>query len=217
MPSGCCACRPRTPNAPPSWAPARSSPPTASTTSCSPSHRRRPERRALFLGDLAYEPNRRGVVRFLDEGWPAARRRAPDAELAIVGPGLDEALAAELRRHPGVRLVGPVDDVADAFAPASVVVVPIWEGGGVRIKVLEAMAAGRAIASTPFGADGTGARDGHEAAMANDPARLGEAVGGLLADPDRAERMGTAGRVCAAPRRWEHTLEPVVEAYRRWL
>ena len=176
-----------------------------------------PGRRALFLGDLAYEPNRRGVVRFLDEGWPAARRRAPDAELAIVGPGLDEALAAELRRHPGVRLVGPVDDVADAFAPASVVVVPIWEGGGVRIKVLEAMAAGRAIASTPFGADGTGARDGHEAVMANDPARLGEAVGGLLADPDRAERMGTAGRVCAGPRRWEHTLEPVVEAYRRWL
>ena len=45
----------------------------------------------------------------------------------------------------------------------------------------------------------------------------GAAVGELLADPDRAERMGGAGRVCAAPQRWERTLEPVVEAYRRWL
>ena len=151
-PSGCCACRPRTPSAPPSWGPARSSPPTASTTSCSPSHRRPPD--GGRCSSATSPTSRTGAASSAssDEGWPAARRldsgrRAGDRRARDSTKRSPPSCAGTRACASSVRS----SDVADAFAPASVVVVPIWEGGGVRIKVLEAMAAGRAIASTSFG------------------------------------------------------------------
>ena len=86
-----------------------------------------------------------------------------------------------------------------------------------RLKVLEAMAAGRALVATPFGVGGTGVRHGVEALLADAPDGLGRALGVSLADPVVAAVRAVAGRRRADDARWSRTLAPVVSAYRGWL
>ena len=150
-PTASCACpRPTpTPSSPPAGA--RCWRPTASTTSSSRRRCATRGERALFFGHFGYEANRRGVERFLEEGWPEVLRARPQARLAIAGGGMDDALRARLAAVEGVEVLGLVADLPGALAAARAVVVPIWEGGGTRLKVLEALAAGRAVVATSWG------------------------------------------------------------------
>jgi glycosyltransferase involved in cell wall biosynthesis len=171
--------------------------------------------RVLFFGQLAYEPNALGLLRFLREGWPRIRERRPGARLRIAGPGADDRLVARLRAEPGVEPLGLVDDLRDELGRA-VVVVPIWQGGGTRLKVLEALAAGRPTAGTPLGVSGIGVRDGEHALVAEAPAALAEAVVALLEHPARGAALGAAGRRLAERYRWALTTAPAEALYREW-
>jgi glycosyltransferase involved in cell wall biosynthesis len=170
--------------------------------------------RAAFFGAFGYEPNARGLERFLARGWPEVRRLVPDATLAIAGAGLDPA---RFGGHDGVEMLGLVDDVAELLAGAAAVVVPVWEGGGTRLKVLEALAAARPVASTAVGVEGIGVTDGREALLADDPRELGAALARLLSEGEAAARMGAAGRALAEPYRWERALADLEHAYRGYL
>jgi polysaccharide biosynthesis protein PslH len=109
---------------------------------------------ALFFGHFGYDANRRGLERFVAEGWPEVRVRRPRARLAVAGGGLEPALRVRLEATPGVNALGLVEDLPGVLAGVRAVVVPIWEGGGTRLKVLEALAAARPVVSTPLGASG---------------------------------------------------------------
>jgi glycosyltransferase involved in cell wall biosynthesis len=169
--------------------------------------------RALFFGHFGYDANRRGLERFVREGWPAARRQRPDARLAVAGGGLDAALRARLAAEPGVEVLGLVDDLPAALASVRAVVVPIWEGGGTRLKVLEALAAARPVVSTALGASGLEFRHGGHGMLADEPAALGAALAGLLADPQRAAELGAAGRAFAERFRWPRALAAAQALY----
>ena len=173
-----------------------------------------PPPRAAFFGAFGYEPNARGLERFLAQGWPEVRRRIPGATLAVAGAGLDRA---RLGAHDGVEMLGLVDSVPELLAGVAAVVVPVWEGGGTRLKVLEALAAARPVASTTVGVEGIGVTDGREGLIADDPHALGEALARLLSDPGGAARMGAAGRALAGPYRWEIALAGLEQAYRGYL
>jgi polysaccharide biosynthesis protein PslH len=175
------------------------------------------EGRAAFFGHHGYEPNRRGLEHFLEHGWQEVRRRRPDATLAIAGAGLDEPLSRRFAAHDGVEVLGLVDDVAALLAGVSAVVVPVWEGGGTRLKVLEALAAARPVAGTAVGVECIGFVHGREGLIADDPAGLGEALGHLLAEPEEAAAMGVAGRRLAEGFRWERTLAELEAVYRGYL
>ena len=164
------------------------------------------DERALFFGHFGYEANLRGVERFLEEGWPDVMRARPGARLAIAGGGMSEVVRARLSAVEGVEVLGLVADLPGALAAARVVVVPIWEGGGTRLKVLEALAAGRAVVATSLGASGVGFRDGRHGLLGEHPAELAAALVTLLADPPRAARMGAEGRVLAESYRWPEAL-----------
>ena len=146
--------------------------------------------RALFFGHFGYEANRRGVERFLAEGWPRVRHLRPSARLAIAGGGMDEALRLRLAAVEGVEVLGLVADLPGALAAARAVVVPIWEGGGTRLKVLEALAAGRAVVATSLGASGVGFEDGRHGLLGERPAELAAAL------------VGPARRPASGRRRW---------------
>lgn len=150
-------------------------------------------RSLVFLGSLDWRPNVEAVAWFLESAWPLVRAAAPDARFLVAGssppPGLDAPDPGK-----GVRFLGRVEDAREFLASGAAMVVPLLSGGGIRVKILEAMALGVPVVSTRLGASGIDARDGVEILVADDPSRLAEACVGLLEDRERAIGIGRAGR-----------------------
>jgi len=163
------------------------------------------EDRALFFGHFGYEANRRGVARFLAEGWPEVRRLRPNARLALAGAGPTAGLEAD-----GVDILGLVPDLPAVVATARAVIVPIWEGGGTRLKVLEALAAGRTVVSTPLGASGIGFVHERHGLLAETPEGLATALAGVLGQPST---YGRDGRKLAEHFRWKEALSGAASFY----
>ena len=171
----------------------------------------------IFVGKFDYEPNAIGIVRFLREGWPRVLGRKPRARLRLVGPGMGDKTATLARSTPGVEVVGPVERVDAALADATVNVVPIWQGGGTRLKVLEGLAAARPVVGTSLGVSGIGFEADRHGLVAETPATLADAIVALLTDRPRAVALARAGRQLAEQFRWQRTLRPAEELYRAWI
>ena len=171
----------------------------------------------LFFGQLDYGPNEHGLERFLREAWPAVRAERPLASLRIAGSGISPALAGLVERADGAAALGVVDDLAAELARARAVVVPLWQGGGTRLKVLESLAAARPVAGTSLGVEGVGFEQGVHGLVADAPADLGRACAALLRDPVRSASLAAAGRALADGFRWERALAPAERLYAGWL
>lgn len=148
--------------------------------------------RLLLLGNLTYAPNVEAAHDLATEVLPRLRRRRPTATAALVGAA-DPAVAA-LAAEPGVEVLGPVPEVATAYAAADAAVVPLRRGAGTRIKVLEAFAHLRPVVATPAAVAGLDVRDGAEVLLGSTPDELAEAAEAVLASPDLADRLAAAGR-----------------------
>lgn len=148
----------------------------------------------LFLGTMSWGPNA-AAARFLAVAvMPELRRTVPDARLVVVG----RDPPADLRSDPaaGVEVTGGVPDVGPYLRQASVMAVPLDAGGGTRLKILEAFAAGLPVVSTAVGAEGIEATPGVHYVQAERPG-FAAAVGRLLQEPERAARMAAAARELA--------------------
>lgn len=146
-----------------------------------------------FLGSLDWRPNLEGVEWFLRAVWPLVRRRVPPARLQVAGSGFPAELAERLG-EAGAAFHGRVADARSFIASGAALIVPLLSGGGMRVKVLEAMALGVPVVSTPLGATGIGASDGRELLLAGRPEPFAEACVTLLTDRERALAIGQAGR-----------------------
>ena len=121
----------------------------------------RPRPRTVFLlGSLNWLPNLEGLDWLLREVWPAVHAELPDLELHVAGSHPPARLLAP--RTDNVFIHGFVASAADFLGQYELMLVPLLSGGGMRIKIIEGMAAGKAILSTPLGAEGVAARDGHD-------------------------------------------------------
>jgi len=140
-----------------------------------------------FIGSLDFRPNQEAVRWLIDELWP----RVPNARLFIAGSGAPDWLCA---RGPNVELLGEVADARAFLRRMSVVIAPLFAGGGMRIKVLEAMALAKPIVATTLGAGGIDIENGRDIVIADDVTSFAEAVNRLLRDPETAARIGTAAR-----------------------
>lgn len=156
-----------------------------------PGGRPRPDRDLLFVGLLDYPPNRDAVRYFANEVLPAVRRRSPDTTFRVIGAGV--AAAEEIGSAPGVRALGPVDDLGPELATAAAVVVPVRWGAGTRVKILEAFAHRIPVVSTTVGAEGLDVTDGRELLIADDAGSLADACLAVLGDADRAASLAEAG------------------------
>jgi glycosyltransferase involved in cell wall biosynthesis len=154
----------------------------------------------IFTGTMSWPPNAEGLRWLLREVWPKVRDSVPDARLLAVGGGPPEDVRRLAAGDDRVELPGRVPELEPWFERASVVVIPILSGAGIRLKVLDALASGRAIVSTTMGAEGAVVEDGEHLVLADDPARFAEAVVALLRDRERAARLGTAARRLAEER-----------------
>lgn len=160
-----------------------SPPPAASTPSSNGA-------RVLFTGKLDYEPNLAALRWFRSDIAP---------ELVFDGLRLDVAghcpapIREEFADAP-VRFLGYVDDLFDELCRGRVFLAPITMGTGVKTKVLEAMAAGLPVVSTPLGVEGIGVTHGVTALIGDSGPDLARHVRGLLDDGARADAIGAAGR-----------------------
>jgi glycosyltransferase involved in cell wall biosynthesis len=176
-------------------------------------HRREDEPlRILFVGSGSFRPYERGIAWFVTEVLPRLRTDVA-AEFEVVGnPPLQPVEA------PGVTYVGPVPSVRPYYEHAHVAVTPVFEGSGTRIKVLEAVANGRPVVSTPLGAEGLPLTpDRHFFQAPDAPAfvrALTEIADRLTRSDSELEAMIRAGREAVAPLSWSKIAAGLVELYR---
>ena len=173
-------------------------------------------RTLVFFGLLSYAPNVDGVIHFIQDIWPRIAEAHPEARCKIIGGQPPPSLLA--LAGPRVELTGFVEDLRPHLAAAAAVVVPLRLGGGTRLKIVEAMAMGKAIVSTTLGAEGIDAVPNRDLFIENEPAAFANAVNRLLADPDLAARIGQSARRLAVERySWSGAAQALEGFYRRIL
>jgi sugar transferase (PEP-CTERM/EpsH1 system associated) len=147
----------------------------------------------MFSGAMDWRPNQDAASYFVSEVWPLVRERHPTARAVLVGREPPAAIRA-LGKQAGVTVTGTVDDVRPYIAAASVCIVPLRIGGGSRLKILEAMAMGKAVVSTRIGAEGLRVRDGEHLLVADRPQDFSQAVDRCLNDAALRMQLGASGR-----------------------
>jgi sugar transferase (PEP-CTERM/EpsH1 system associated) len=168
----------------------------------------------LFVGSMDYHANAEAVIWFCREIWPQLAAEFKNLDFKIVGrnpPPAVQALAS-----PRIVVTGTVDDVRPHYHEAFAVLVPLRVGGGTRLKILEAMAAGVPVISTRLGAEGIAAEDQKEIFLADTPADMSAAIQSLLTNPDLAPRLRKAARTLVESRYdWQVLGEKLAALYRQ--
>jgi glycosyltransferase involved in cell wall biosynthesis len=171
----------------------------------------------LFGGSLDWFPNIDAAQFLATNVWPLVRTRVPAARLVIAGKDpVDDV--RRLEALPGVTVVSNPPSMLPLLREASVVTAPIRTGSGIKIKTVEAMAAGKAVVATGLGCEGWDVVDGVHLRRADSAAAFAEAVVDLLSDAPARRRLGTAARRLVAERYTvERMVQRVEEIYRTGL
>ena len=164
-------------------------------------------RTLLFFGALNYQPNEDAALHFASVIFPLVKRSVADARFVIAGKAPSNALYA-LHNGRDVVVSGYVNDKRTLFASATVIVVPIRVGGGTRIKILEAMAAGKPVVSTTVGCEGIEVTPRVDILVADSPQEFADACIELLRSEAKGRSIGEAGRRLVAQKyRWQQIRE----------
>lgn len=171
--------------------------------------------RLLFVGTVSYRPYERGIAWFVREVLPRLRESVP-VELDVVGSPPLKPISA-----PGVRYHGRVPALQPSYQRAHAVLVPVFEGSGTRLKVIEAMAYGRPVVSTPLGSEGLPVRAGEHFLEAETAEEFTEALEKVADDAARGDeglgRMLERAREVVRPLFWPNIVAGLVDLYRREL
>jgi polysaccharide biosynthesis protein PslH len=149
----------------------------------------------LFAGNFVHPPNIDAAVWLATEIFPKVREQVPDAVLHLVGdapPAAVQKLAGN-----GVLVTGRVPDVGPFLASATAVAAPLRIGGGIRVKVLDALAAGKPLVATPLAASGIGLTHGYDALLASGTDEFAADLVSVLADAPLRRRLAQRARHCA--------------------
>jgi glycosyltransferase involved in cell wall biosynthesis len=146
----------------------------------------------VFVGSMDWLPNTDAVAWFAREILPLIRKRRPECTLAIVGRSPDRAVAGLAARDPRILVTGTVDDVRPYLWGSTVSIVPLRIGGGTRLKIYEAMAAGAPVVSTPVGAEGLEVSSPENIRLAEAPGAFAEACLELMENASARSRQALA-------------------------
>jgi len=166
----------------------------------------------VFMGKMDYRPNVDAVLWFADEVWPGIKAIRPSTTWAIVGQKPHPRLN-RLPKLDGVTVTGWVESVRPYLHGAHVFIMPFRIGSGTRLKMIEAMAAGKAIISTAVGAEGFPVQAGQELVMANTAAEMVTAVVDLLQNTTKREQLGRAASQFANQYDWRVVIPQFNDIY----
>lgn len=144
------------------------------------------------IGAMDWIPNRESVEWFLEKVWPRLHAAVPAFEFYFAG----RKMPAEFLQQdiPGVHCMGEVDDAAAFIADKKILVVPIMTAGGIRVKILEAMAAGKIVVTTPYGVKGIEAKAGEHYMLATTPEDFVRAIKWCMQNKDKAGQIAARAR-----------------------
>ncbi|MEO7912043.1 MAG: glycosyltransferase family 4 protein [Roseiflexaceae bacterium] len=171
----------------------------------------------LSMATMYWPPNIDGVLWFAREVLPLIRRDEPDAPFYIVGARPPAEISA-LSFDASVEVTGYVDDPTPYLESSALMLVPLRAGGGMRVKILEALARGIPIVSTTIGAEGIDVTPGAHLLIADEPADFAAAVVRLLRDRTFADQLAVNGRRHAlAHYDWRAVCPAIEPVYRQAL
>lgn len=147
----------------------------------------------IYPGSMTYSANLDAMEYFLSDIWSTVRLECPRAHLYITGK-TDGVAIDKLPVQDGVTFTGYVDDIHALVAQSHVCIVPLRVGGGTRLKILEAMALGTPVVSTPKGAEGLDVEHGRNILIANEPQEFAGLLLDLLRDEPLRRALATNGR-----------------------
>jgi glycosyltransferase involved in cell wall biosynthesis len=146
----------------------------------------------LFAGNFIHPPNLDAALRLARRIFPPVKASHPGARLKIVGDGPPRALRA--MESPAIAVTGRVPDMTPLLEEAAVVVVPLRCGGGIRMKMIEALRAGKAVVATALAAEGLEIRPGSEFMLAETDGEFSDAISSLLNQPELRQMLGCRAR-----------------------
>jgi len=170
--------------------------------------------RILFLGSLDWRPNQDGVSLLLNEIFPKIRSQVPNATLSLVGRHPPDWMRAQAKATPGVSLFADVPDVRPHLARCGMLAVPLRIGGGSRLKILEALAAGTPVVSTRIGAEGLKLAPGRDFTRTDGITDFADAIVRGIRHPYELEDQAECGRrVVLQNYDWPQLAEKLDEAW----
>lgn len=151
----------------------------------------------VFAGAMSRYANASAMLLFAENIWPLLKRVRPEVTMDVVGGHPPAQLRALAARDRNFRVHGFVSDVRPHISAAAVYVCPIMDGGGTKLKLLDALAMGKAIVAHPIACEGLALRDGAEVMLARDPEEFVKKTVELLNSPDLRERLSRNARSLA--------------------
>ena len=160
----------------------------------------------FHLGSMDWRPNMEGLGWFLENVWPLVQEKNPHLRFFLAGKNIPPSF----NQYQGQQIIidGEVDDAADYMASRELMVVPLRSGGGMRVKIIEGMAAGKAIVSTSIGAEGIQCTHGENIILADTPSEMAASVLSCFEDRTIMERTGAAARQFALD---HHNIDPMMD------
>jgi len=146
----------------------------------------------FHLGSMNWQPNLEGIRWFVKNVWPELHQNFPDLKLHLAGRAMPEWMVR--MKMPGVFVDGEVEDAAVYMQSHGIMVVPLFSGSGIRIKIIEGMRAGKTIITTSVGAEGIDYSDRKNILIANNKEEFIHAVRQCQANPDLVRILGVNAR-----------------------
>ena len=143
----------------------------------------------IFTGGLDWYPNLDAMIYFCEKVWPLLVKKIPDVTLTIIGKNSGSKIDNIAKKYSNIILTGYVPDVRKYMKEASVFICPIRDGGGTKLKILDAMAQGVPIVTTSLGCEGILVTDGEHLCIADEPKKFVEKICGMINNTDEQNRL----------------------------
>ncbi|MGK7921573.1 MAG: glycosyltransferase family 4 protein [Trichodesmium sp.] len=173
------------------------------------------EQTLIFIGSFDYQPNLNAANFLIDKIYPRLRDIYPECQLLLVGKNPPQEFVLATQKYPNIICTGTVPDVKPYLAVSSVVVTPLFEGSGTRLKILEAFAAGRPVVTTTKGVEGINAKNGEHLLIRDDVEGIIDGISLLWSDLSLGKKLVNAAyELVQAEYSWEAVakkIEPAVK------
>jgi glycosyltransferase involved in cell wall biosynthesis len=183
------------------------------TTFFKPSGVKTKKKSVLWFGHMDVHTNKDAVLYFWRKMYPLLRRQYPEVEVSFVGTAPPKEIADAAKRNSHVVVTGFVDDIRPYVDEAAVVVIPMRIGSGTRVKILDAMAMGKAIVSTSVGCEGLKVADGENILIADEPEDFVRKIILILTNDRLLQKISESALNLAKEYDWEHIYKIQEQVY----